>query len=331
MKATCVAHPNIALIKYWGKSDEKLITPIHGSLSLTIDVGETKTIAQFSDKDSFILNGKPAQITSRLQFALDFFRKYTNNNHFLVQSTNNFPTAAGFASSASGAAAFVGALAGLVSQSEDPISYWSTKNVNLSIISRQVSGSGCRSIYGGFVEWLPGDSDHSFSRQLFPSNHWNDFCVISVTLKQEAKSISSTSGMQQTCQTVPWMRWRAENVVPERIKSAIEYIKDKNFEKLAPIIMQESNELHANCAATFPPIHYLNDNSYKVIDAIHKINESFGKYVAAYSFDAGPNPFVFTLEQFVNVVKDALLELDCVNPEKIIICHQSSGIRVKLE
>lgn len=328
MKYVCKAHPNIALIKYWGKLNEAEITPINGSLSVTLDFGETETFAEFSDIDSFMLNGKPAEITNRLKYALDFFRKYTEGEkYFRVSSKNNFPTAAGFASSASGSAAFVGALASLVGQTSNPIEFWEKKGINLSVIARHVSGSGCRSIYGGFVEWIPGDNHNSISKELFNCEHWKEFCAFSVVLRKESKKVSSTKGMQQTCKTVPWMKWRAENVVPNRIKDAIKFIKDKDFEKLAPIIMQESNELHANCAATFPPIHYLNDDSYEIINEIHQLNDSQGKYVAAYSFDAGPNPFIFTTTPYVELVRKSLANLSCVNPDKITLSYQSTGIK----
>lgn len=327
MTYVCRAHPNIALIKYWGKQNEEEITPIHGSLSVTLDFGATETYAEFSDEDSFALNGSPAAITGRLRYALDFFRAYTDGRQrFRVWSRNDFPTAAGFASSAAGAAAFVGALASLVGATDDPVRHWSARGVDLSAVARRVSGSGCRSVYGGFVEWVPGASAVSVARPLFGCDHWREFCALSVVLRGTTKKVSSTKGMQQTCATVPWMRWRAENVVPQRIRDAARFIEERNFESLAPIIMRESNELHANCAATFPPLHYLSDSSYEVIEAVHSLNESEGRYVAAYSFDAGPNPFIFTTERDVELVRSTLLSLPCVDPARVMLAHQGQSI-----
>lgn len=37
IQVTCECAPNIALIKYWGKSDQNLILPLNGSLSITLD------------------------------------------------------------------------------------------------------------------------------------------------------------------------------------------------------------------------------------------------------------------------------------------------------
>ncbi|OHT04073.1 diphosphomevalonate decarboxylase family protein [Tritrichomonas foetus] len=325
----CESHPNIALIKYWGKADEKLNTPINGSLSVTLDFGTTRTEITRSDHEEFVLNGKSAQITSRLQSALDFFSKYSENDKYLIKSSNNFPTAAGFASSAAGAAAFVGALASFVGETDNPVEFWKERNVDLSELARRVSGSGCRSIYGGFVEWTPGESSNgedSISKQLFDELHWETFSVISVSLHTKPKKVPSTLGMQQTVRTCPWMAWRAKEVVPKRIQDSRDFIRNRDFSSLAEIIMKESNELHANCAATFPPIHYLNDSSRLVIDAIHNLNNSKQRNVAAYSFDAGPNPFIFAEKENVEEVMNTIKAIKEIEIENIIEARPASGI-----
>lgn len=49
MKATAIAHTNIALIKYWGKRDNVLILPANSSLSMTLDQFYTETTVEWSD------------------------------------------------------------------------------------------------------------------------------------------------------------------------------------------------------------------------------------------------------------------------------------------
>ena len=60
MKATAIAHPNIALVKYWGKRDEDLILPHNGSLSMTLEGLSATTTVEFSEREDDV-----AQIDGR--------------------------------------------------------------------------------------------------------------------------------------------------------------------------------------------------------------------------------------------------------------------------
>jgi diphosphomevalonate decarboxylase len=193
-----------------------------------------------------------------------------------------------------------------------------------------VSGSGCRSLFGGFVEWLPGDSRSSIARQIVAEDHWPDLRVLSIALSAAPKLVPSTAGMKQTADAVPWFRWRAQNVVTGRIAAAIDLARARKFSELGEIIMRESNELHANCAAAWPPIHYLSDQSRFAVDAVHRVNSKSGKVVAAYSFDAGPNPFIFVLQDNLEVVKQHMLD-ELHIPETLIrLAQPARGIDCKL-
>lgn len=64
----------------------------------------------------------------------------------LIESENNFNTAAGLASSSSGLSCLGFALANL----------YGLLDVDVSILARIGSGSACRSVYGGFVKWEKG-------------------------------------------------------------------------------------------------------------------------------------------------------------------------------
>ena len=155
-KVTARAHTNIALVKYWGKADEELIIPQNNSLSLTLDHFYTDTTVQFDPTltaDQFTLNGQ-AQETTKITKFLDIIRQMAASQLFArVESTNHVPTMAGLASSASAYAAL--ALAGSKALGLD------LNSKDLSRLARRGSGSACRSIYGGFVEWKKGDSDQT--------------------------------------------------------------------------------------------------------------------------------------------------------------------------
>ncbi len=109
--ATAIAHPNFALIKYWGKSNHLLNIPAAGSISVTVDKLTTETTVDFSaglERDAACLNGKQVKGKEmfRLQTFLNIFRKIAGEDRRAeIISSNNFPTAAGIASSSSGFAA----------------------------------------------------------------------------------------------------------------------------------------------------------------------------------------------------------------------------------
>ena len=66
--------------------------------------------------------------------------------------------------------------------------------------------------------------------------------------------------------------------------------------------MQDSNQFHAVCQDTYPPIFYMNDMSKSIIRLVHVINTYFGSIKAAYTFDAGPNAVIYTLEKVKKII-----------------------------
>ena len=96
MNATAIAHPNIALVKYWGKRNRTLNLPAVPSLSVTLAPFETRTTVQWgADRDAFTINGERAHgdAANRVGAFLDLIEP--NRPPVAFESTNNFPTAAG--------------------------------------------------------------------------------------------------------------------------------------------------------------------------------------------------------------------------------------------
>src|SRR5699024_7770145 len=158
MRATAKAHTNIALIKYWGKRNEELILPTNSSLSVTLDGFYTETTVQFKEeleRDIFILNEEEISGVpyDKLTNYLELFLTYADKKGLFaeVNSINRVPTAAGFASSASGFAALAGATSKALDLNLD--------DTALSRFTRQDSGSACRSLYAVLVQWEMGDKD----------------------------------------------------------------------------------------------------------------------------------------------------------------------------
>src|SRR5678809_365159 len=60
-KATARAHPNLALVKYWGKRDEGLVLPHQSSLSLTLaPLAVTASVELGTGEDEVSINGARA-------------------------------------------------------------------------------------------------------------------------------------------------------------------------------------------------------------------------------------------------------------------------------
>ncbi|XP_021725527.1 diphosphomevalonate decarboxylase MVD2, peroxisomal-like [Chenopodium quinoa] len=298
---------NIAVIKYWGKRDETLILPINDSLSVTLDPNHlctttTVAVSPAFHQDRMWLNGKEISLAvDRFQNCLREIRKRANDVeeeekgikiakkdweslHVHIASYNNFPTAAGLASSAAGLACLVFSLAKLMNLKED--------QAQLSAIARQGSGSACRSLHGGFVKWIMGNNDDgsdSFAVQVADEKHWDDLVILIAVVSSRQKETSSTSGMRESVETSLLLKHRAQEIVPKRMVQMEEAIKNKDFPSFARLACADSNQFHATCLDTTPPIFYMNDTSHKIISIVEKWNRAETTPQVAYTFDAGPN------------------------------------------
>ncbi|MFI1831435.1 hypothetical protein ACH41E_34065 [Streptomyces sp. NPDC020412] len=96
--AAVVAHPNIALIKYWGKRDEQLFLPWTDSLSMPLGIFPTTTSVRVhatADQDALTLNGAPAhgEALRRITAFLDLLRKRAElRQRAVVRSENTVVT-----------------------------------------------------------------------------------------------------------------------------------------------------------------------------------------------------------------------------------------------
>ncbi len=315
LRASAEATPNIAIIKYWGKRDEKLILPKEASISVTLNQLKTRTTVVFSKnfkEDEIWINNKKLTTPEELEKALpqlNFIREVAKTDiKAKIVSYNIVPTAAGLASSGSGLCALAVA---------------ATKALNidvdikqLSIICRRGSGTACRSVYGGFVEWLKGekqDGSDSFAVQIADERHWSEFRIVIGIVEAKEKKVKSRAGMKQTAATSILYPSRL-NYLPKTLEETKRAILERKLEQLCEIAMRDSNNMHSVMLDTWPPIMYLNDISKKVIYAIYEFNQNGIK--AGYSFDAGPNPTIFTTDKYAKQVDNILK--DCGIKETLI-------------
>lgn len=265
MKATAIAPSNIAFIKYWGKKDEKLKLPENGSISVNLDNLLATTTVEFSsefDKDSVLINNRSEiKEVNRVIKHLDLIRKIAGISlKAKIVSKNNFPLGTGLSSSSSGFAALT--LAGAKAAGLE------LNEKELSILARQGSGSACRSIPDGFVEWLYGDtSETSYSQTLYPPDYWKILDIVAVVSK-EVKLTSSTEG-QKIVSTSPFFQTRLQNI-KQKIVKIKKIFETKNFTELGELIEEEALELHAIMLTSAPSLIYWLPATLKVMRLVKK-------------------------------------------------------------
>jgi diphosphomevalonate decarboxylase len=333
---------NIALLKYWGKRDQSLILPVNDSISLTLQAvhgsfGTTSVLqvrqlppGETVDQIAFNLNGAfhPASIemARKVVAAFKIFNGLADVAYAIhVDSNNEFPTQAGLASSASGFAALsfgIHHALGLGNRAEQ-----------MCITARMGSGSATRSLHGGFVQWDRGtkaDGSDSISRQLHDEAWWPELrCLICIVDPTE-KKVLSRAGMERTRTTSQLFAAVREDeaLMAQKAADFRDAIDRRDFARLAELAMRESNQLHALCMDSYPPIVYHNDTSKEIMAALHRLNELEGRTVAGYTFDAGPNAFVLVLEQDMDVLKRYLKEMVANPIQEMVECRVGGGPRL---
>lgn len=195
---TARAHPNIALVKYWGKADTALNLPATGSLSMTLDVFPTTTtvtLAPDAAHDEVVLNGavRAGVVRDRVVRFLDIVREMAGSRTAaVVDSVNTVPSAAGLASSASGFAALAAAASRAYGLDLD--------RTALSRLARRGSGSAARSVIPGFAVWHAGSDEESFAEPLDAP----DLAMVIAIVNSEEKAVSSRDAMKRTALTSPF-------------------------------------------------------------------------------------------------------------------------------
>lgn len=289
---------------------------MNSSASITLDQEDLHTITTVAASKEFAadrlwLNGSEIELNGRAKTVLKEIRAIAQDRvdpktgevlvrkddwsayKVHISSVNTFPTGAGLASSAAGLACLVSSLAKL----------YNVKEVfpgQLTAIARQGSGSASRSLFGGFVRWQKGeraDAHDSIAVQIADENYWPEMRAVILVVSDKEKDTSSTSGMETSRLTSPLLKFRAEHVVQPRLDEIEAAYLKRDFQTFGKITMQDSNQFHATCLDTYPPIFYMNDTSKTIIRLVHVINSYYGDVRAAYTFDAGPNAVIYCLEK----------------------------------
>lgn len=321
MKVTARAHTNIALVKYWGKSDPQLIIPQTSSLSLTLDKFFTDTSVEFKeslDSDQFFLNGQEFQGKglSKISHFMDIVRQLAGIKEFAtIKSTNHVPTSAGLASSASAFAALATAAsnaAGLKLSRKD-----------LSRLARRGSGSATRSIYGGLVEWQRGTDDASSF--AVPIEEHPDFGIemIAVLINKGVKKVSSRSGMQLTVDTSPFYpEWRT--IVAHDLKAIKKAIQNRDIDQIGHIAQENALRMHALTLSADPGFSYFTSETLHTMRLVNELHNDGVK--CYYTMDAGPNVKIIYDPHERNKILQKLEPI--FGRERLVIAQPGPGVQL---
>jgi diphosphomevalonate decarboxylase len=268
-----------------------------------------RNIAEMFDgsSDVIIFNGKyidpVSKFSQRLLIFLNLFRvKYPVR--FYIEFTSNIPLAAGLASSASGFASVVLALNQLYD--------WQLSQELLSILARLGSGSACRSLWDGFVEWEMGSTADGMDShgRLLPDT-WPELCVGLLIVNTGEKLLSSREAMQRTKTTSSlYSLW------PDKARQDLQLCKEaiaaRNFSLLGKTAESNAMTMHAMMLSAWPPISYFQPET---IAAMHKIWKLRQEGLEIYfTQDAGPNLKLLFLQKDAEIVRSQFTGIEVIQP-----------------
>ncbi|PRA29193.1 diphosphomevalonate decarboxylase [Pseudomonas poae] len=291
-KISVTAPSNFALIKYWGMSDRHQALPNNPSLSMTLShclshcTVEALPTAQADEILWKSPTGRLAPATGDMlngieQHLARLRRQLGGPTHVRIATSNNFPTGAGIASSASGFAAVALGFARLSGRTlDDPhASLWARLSG---------SGSAARSVLGGFVQWPADATDLAGpARRIATAAHWPLADLIAV-VDSAPKHVSSREGHRRA-NTSPHYATRL-SLLPERLAKVRQAIARRDFSALAEAVEQEAIELHMIAMTSTPATFYWLPGTLQVLERVRQLRCD-GLNVCA-TVDAGPNVHV---------------------------------------
>jgi diphosphomevalonate decarboxylase len=317
-----LAHSNIALSKYWGKRPYEGNYPATPSLSITLDALTTRTRVTFDSAlraDRFTLDGVLQTGTphGRVSDLLTRLRAESGTATFAdVVSRNDFPSAAGLASSASGFAAL--ALAAVTALGLD----WEIARV--SDLARRSSASAARSLYGGFVELREGPPEPTrdlLSAQMVAPKDHVDWRLVVAVAGEGAKAVGSTRGMNETCLESPYYPAWLE-LAPRLHRELREALAARDFERFGTAAERSALAMHASAIAA--GIVYWNGVTLEALSAVRQLRaQGTGAFATV---DAGPHVKVLCREADAPLVGVRLRTVPGVT--RVIEARAAEGARV---
>ncbi len=321
LTATAVAHPSLALVKYWGKRRRGVNIPATSSVGISLAALTTTTTVSIASRDRVVINDREED-TKPFRPLFSALKRTiarssvvhtgstagaspakTDNGTisrgdrpalprrygFSVTSGNDFPTAAGLASSASGFAALVTAALAAAGASD-------VSEEERSALARIGSGSAARSIFGGFVVWEAGASA---ARQIYDERWWPELRVVVLPLSAESKPLSSRSAMNATRDTSPFFRSWVQDA-PLLNRQCLYAVAERDLTALGEAMRKSYLRMFATMMAADPPVLYW---SSRTVDVLHTVDMMRREGMPVWeTMDAGPQVKVIVPETHVSAV-----------------------------
>jgi len=295
--STARSTPNIAFIKYWGNRSEDLRLPMAPSFSMTLDRPTVEITVEDADAfavRSLLADGSEKTLKEkdieRFRKVVALMRQYLAtlgmddalSGKLLITVRSHIPPAVGLASSAAVFSCLAKAIAGFMRDQQK------LTDKQISILARLGSGSAARSIFGGYSTLEEGNGmeiGNSWSEQIADEGHWLLHDIVVVPAMEE-KKVGSTDG-HALASTSPFYTDRVQSIRARRQRECIRAIRKKDFEALQRVTEEDCLDMHHVMETSTPPLHYLNAETHRIVDAIKELRTKEHLPVL-FTMDAGP-------------------------------------------
>lgn len=335
---------NIALVKYWGKSNPQI--PKNTSISFTLNNCHTITTIDFERKrNSELVSASHKSVDFDLLFEgkpkeefkpkiAEFFKRiqeycpYIFDYKMTINSENSFPHSSGIASSASGLSAIARCLLSLESEM---ISNLSEEFINkkASFLARLGSGSASRSIEGPIVVWgkhpeIEGSSDLfgvQFPYKVHPVfENYQDTILL---VDKGEKQVSSTVG-HNLMHNHPYAENRFQQA-NENLAKMSKILQNGDIQAFINLVESEALTLHAMMLTSNPYFILMKPNTLVIINKIWEYRKAQNSSIC-FTLDAGANVHVlYPFDEKENVNQFIEKELSIYCQKKQYICDATGS------
>ena len=271
--------------------------PANNNVAMTLDGPYVDITVNLADQFSVTSNNKELmeRDVERFRKTLNLIKQYLSTFHFplstldsiSVEIESTIPPSIGLASSAAIFSALAKALSGIIDGN--------LTDEQISIMARLGSGSAARSIFGGYGAL----NTDGVGYQIADENHWKLHDIIVVPSTEE-KKVGSTEGHAGAWSS-PHFQKRVDDVNGRRFNDSIDAIQDKDFEKLQAVAEEDCMDMHHCMQTQDPPLNYLSDETYRIIDEVKDLRASQHLPVL-YTMDAGPTVHLFCTDEAVEQI-----------------------------